>query len=140
MWTLLTILAWSLTLGAEGKFATERHDGSPFKQFQDVWRIAHASLGVLGFYLLLVEFRADWPGFCKPLGFRAHNHSLAPCPFCWCPLADLLNFSETTLESSKHPFVTDKDVEEEFEKLETCQPHTCLCFALQRHPKQQTEA
>ena len=81
---LLWVLKWSLNLGAEGEFAHRRHDGSPFSD-AEAWRESRMSLeGGLGFYMVLCEVRGDLPALQQIVGWRAWNHSTAPCPICDC--------------------------------------------------------
>jgi len=88
MFCLLFCLVWSLTLGATGRFAEDRHDSTAFRPGEDAWRIAQGGVA-MGIFLVTCEMRADWPAFNWPLGFRAWNHLTAPCPFCTSPLTDL---------------------------------------------------
>jgi hypothetical protein len=70
LWPFLWVLVWSINLGAQGVWATCRHDGSCFRPDVDAWRMAKVALQTLGFYLVICEFAGDWPALNKPLGFR----------------------------------------------------------------------
>ena len=85
----------------------------------------------LGFYFIVTEMRADWPAMVKPLGFRYHGHTLAPCAFCWSPNSDLHDYDECDVDNFPYPLVTDADIAQEIKKCEA-RPLSSVCYIFVR--------
>jgi hypothetical protein len=114
LWPLLYVVAWDLNLGAEGKFAKNRHDNSPFDIELDGFRIERNESGVdlLALFLAVVEFRGDWPAMTEVAAVRNWAHKYHPCMFCHISLAQLkaaIACSGFSLDAGPFPDWTDAD-------------------------------
>lgn len=77
---LWALLHWSLSALAEGRWPSQKHDGT-------AWTRADGSRGSqagkrMPFRACVLQIKADWAEFSKTLGFSSWASSLYPCPLC----------------------------------------------------------
>jgi hypothetical protein len=87
LFPILFALYWDYLNGSEGHFAFQ----GPFGEHVDRSGLA------LGFVLVLVQIKTDWPAFNLCSATRSWAHASFPCPLCNIPKRCMLSMRGATL-------------------------------------------
>ena len=99
------VIAWNLIFAAQGLNPDLTHTGG-----QDADPVRRNRAGTrLPFFLVVVQIRADWPGFCIPMGFRTCSHKTAGCVCCDVSKSRMGALSNISLDSGPWTTFTDAD-------------------------------
>jgi hypothetical protein len=115
LWVFLWVIQWDLNNGACGRFALARHDLSSFDEVTDIIRRGR-TVGELGIFICIVEFRGDWPAMTDGLAVRTWAHKYHPCLFCRIPkslLTTLRAISGFSLDTCPFEEWSDQDHRDE---------------------------